>query len=110
MVSIKTNALTKHTLRALDIAGYNVWRQNNGAVYDAKFEGYRRNSSTPGISDIIGYHKKTGTFIAAEIKAGKDKLSKEQEIFLSQVKRAGGIAIVIKNIDDVENILKGNIL
>jgi hypothetical protein len=98
------NALTKHALRILDLKGWYVWRQNNGGVYDPVKKIFRSNSSTPGISDILGFHKKTGQFIACEIKVGKDKLSPYQERFLDQVKRAGGLAIVIRTVEDIENL------
>lgn len=77
-----------------------------GGVYDAKLKCFRANSSTPGISDVIGFNRKTGQFIACEIKAGKDKLSKEQELFLGGVARSGGIALVIRKIEDLEAFLK----
>ena len=52
------NQLTVQTLKALSLKGYHVWRQNNGGVYDPVKKVFRRNSSTPGVSDIIGFHKK----------------------------------------------------
>jgi len=106
IAAISANALTRHALRVLDLKGFHVWRQNNGAVYDPVKKVFRRNSSTPGISDIIGFHRKTGQFIACEIKAGKDKLSPEQEVFLAGVKRAGGVALVIRAIGELEEIFK----
>jgi hypothetical protein len=95
---VSTNALTQQAIRVLSLCGFQVWRQNNGGVYDAKIGGYRRNSSTPGISDIIGFHKKTGRFIAVEIKTGKDKLSPYQERFLNDVVKSGAIGVVLKDL------------
>ncbi len=106
--STSANALTKHALRILTLCGYHVWRQNNGGVYDATLKKFRANSATKGISDIIGFHRHTGRFIACEIKAGKDKLSVEQEQFLYDVRQAGGVAIVIRSIDNLETFLKEN--
>ncbi len=103
---ISANELTKHALRMLGMKGYHVWRQNNGGVWDPTLKVFRANSSTPGISDIIGFHKQTGRFIACEIKVGRDKLSTEQEQFLADVNRAGGIGRVIKNMTDLENLSK----
>lgn len=103
---VSANTLTKHALKILDLKGYQVWRQNNGGVYDPTLKVFRANSSTPGISDIIGFHRKTGRFLACEIKAGKDRLSPEQELFLESVKKAGGVAIVIRTMDDIENLNK----
>jgi len=99
---ITANALTKHTLRILDLRGFHVWRQNNAAVYDPTKKVFRRNSSTPGISDIIGFHRKTGHFIAVEIKIGKDRISKEQQTFIDSVVRSGGIGIILRDMDGLE--------
>ena len=106
IAGLTANALTKHTLKILDLKGFHVWRQNNGGVYDRKFGGYRANSATKGISDILGFNRKTGQIIAAEIKAGKDKLSIEQEVFLKAVERSGGIALVVRTLDDLDNFIK----
>lgn len=102
----KANVLTKHTLRALDLIGFHVWRQNNGGVYDPTKKVFRRNSSTPGISDILGFHRKTGKIIAVEIKAGKDVLSVYQMNFLDQVFKSGGYSFVVRSFEDIETIAK----
>jgi hypothetical protein len=104
--TMSANALTKHALRIFDLKGYDVWRQNNGGVYDAKFEGYRKGGSTPGISDVIGFHKRTGQFIACEIKVGKDTVSKEQQLFIDKVNRSGGVGMIVRCIEDLEGFLK----
>lgn len=103
---ISANALTKHSLRVLSLKGYHVWRQNNAGVYDPGLKRFRANSSTPGISDVIGFHRKTGRFIACEIKAGKDRLSDEQIEFLKNVNESGGIGIVVRTIDDLEKFME----
>jgi hypothetical protein len=71
------NALTQQVLRVLGLKGFKVWRQNNGGIYDPVKKVFRANSSTLGISDVIGFHKRTGLIIACEIKVGRDKLSSE---------------------------------
>jgi len=103
---ITANALTKHALRILDLRGFHVWRQNNAAVYDPTKKIFRSNSATKGISDIIGFHRKTARFIAVEIKVGKDRISKEQELFIDSVIRSGGIGIVLKDMDGLELLSK----
>lgn len=104
--ALSANTLTKHALRMLDLNGFNVWRQNNVGVYDPVKKVFRKNSTTPGISDILGYHRKSGRIIACEIKAGNDRLSADQEMFLNGIKRAGGIALVVRKIDDLLNFQK----
>lgn len=99
-----TNDLTKATIKMLLLIGFNVWRNNNGAVYDPTRRAFRSNSSTPGISDIIGYRRNSGQFIAVEIKNGKDVMSDAQTLFLNALNNNGGIGLVVRNIDDVENL------
>lgn len=103
--STSANALTHEALRLLRLKGYYVWRQNNAGIYDPVKKIFRRNSATKGIPDIIGFHRKTSQFIACEIKAGTDRLSEEQKNFLNHVRIAGGIAIVIRNSDDLVKII-----
>lgn len=104
---MSANALTKHALRVLDLKGWDVWRQNNAAVYDEKRKCYRKGSATPGISDILGFHKKTGQFLACEIKVGMDQLSDDQRLFLERVNRAGGIGIECRQIEDLDQVPGG---
>jgi Holliday junction resolvase len=96
------NDLTKETLKALTLKGFHVWRQNNVGVYDAKIKAYRANSATKGIPDIIGFHKKTGRFVCAEIKVGKDKLSKEQIAFMDAAGAANCWYFLVKSMSDIE--------
>lgn len=102
------NQLTQYALKVLRLAGYFVWRQNNGGVYDAKLGRYRANSATPGVSDIMGFHAQTGRIIACEIKAGKDRLSDAQVDFLAAVETAGGAALVVRHADDLKSYLPKN--
>lgn len=97
------NALTQEAIRVLTLKGYVVWRQNNGGQFDITKKVFRRNSSKHGVSDIIGFTR-SGVFCAFEIKVGKDKLSEAQERFLASVKASGGIALVIRNSDDLVKI------
>lgn len=106
MPKSSANLLTRHTIKALDICGFTAWRQNNGGVYDATKGVYRRNSSTPGISDILGYQRSTGKIIACEIKVGRDKLSPYQEAFLKGIEKSGGYSFVIKTSSDIDCLIK----
>jgi len=102
---VTANALTQFALKTLPLCGFVVWRQNNGGVYDPTKKVFRRNSSTPGISDILGYQKGTGKIVAIEIKVGRDKLSPYQVDFLDGIEKSGGYSFVVKTPDDLECIL-----
>lgn len=80
--------ITKSAMTELKLRGVNCWMQNNLAVPGRKFIGRK------GVSDIIGFNSKTGLFVACEVKTVNDEFSDDQVLFLTQVKQAGGIAIV----------------
>jgi len=101
---INANVLTKQVIKILWMKGWQVWRQNNAAVYDPTKNIFRANSTIKGISDIIGFNKKDARFIAVEVKVGRDKLSVEQKLFLDYINKAGGIGIECRCIEDVMNI------
>lgn len=60
--------------------------------------------SSKGIPDILGIFK--GRPLAIEVKARKNKTTKNQDVFLENFRKAGGIAIVAWGIEDVERELK----
>jgi hypothetical protein len=95
------NQTTKAVIALLSGIGYIVWRNNTTGIWDAKKQVFRKHHGRVGIPDVIGYQKKTGRFIAVEIKAGKDKLSPEQDFFIKEVNRFGGIAMVVRSVDDL---------
>jgi hypothetical protein len=99
------NELTKAIIQLLQLRGWHAWRQNNAAVYDASFGGYRKGSVTPGISDVLAFHKATGRFGAVEIKVGKDTLSPEQTAFLADVIAAGGFGCEGRSLAQVDQEL-----
>jgi hypothetical protein len=95
------NSLTNKIINHLSMIGFCVWRQNTIGVFDVKKQVFRKNKNTKkGVSDIIGFHKLTATFIAVEIKIGNDKLSLHQSTFLKDVEKAKGISLVVKSFDD----------
>lgn len=59
-----------------------------------------------GISDLVGvYH---GKFVALEVKLPNNKrgLTLYQKVFLLKVKRAGGLAYVVRSLADVKRVFK----
>lgn len=87
---LSASELTTSALKEMSYRNMIVWRNNNvRAVPGRTFTGKK------GVPDIIGYGKFSGAFIAAEVKAGKDKLSKDQIDFLLELNKHGGIALVV---------------
>jgi hypothetical protein len=100
---VNTNSLTTAIVNYLVLKGVKCWRQNNGAVYDKKFEGYRKNDNKLlGVPDICGYltRYRPGTAVFVEVKTGNDKLSEPQQLFLNNALKHGCIVIVAHNLDD----------
>lgn len=93
VVKSKIKELTKGQIREsaikeLSWRGYDVWKQNNIAVRRRQFIGRY------GVSDVMGFCKKTGRIVACEIKTLSDRLSDDQIKFLTDVKNAGGLAFI----------------
>ena len=63
---------------------------------------------TNGVSDIVACYE--GLYIAIECKAGKNKLSELQKVFLENVKAAGGLALMIneENAADLTKLILDN--
>lgn len=75
-------------LIALSDAGCMVWRNNTGAMPNATGRLVRFGLCV-GSSDIIGLCA-DGRFLAVECKAGRGRLTEDQERFLAAVRRQGG--------------------
>ena len=99
---VTAGELTRQTIELLRLSGCTVWRQNAGAV----LKGGRRIELAPsGVPDIIGYTS-NGTFVALEIKVGKDRLSQAQVDFLRHARQHGCLTGVIRSVEDIERIVE----
>lgn len=54
---------------------------------------------TKGVPDILGIYK--GQFLGIEVKTEKGKVQPEQEAFLENIRKHGGIGFVARSLDDV---------
>lgn len=68
-----------------------LWRNNVG--FDAARKVHY--GLCIGSADLIGIYK--GQFVALEVKTKNGTLSPEQELFLSLVRRLGGLAAVVRS-------------
>ena len=59
---------------------------------------------TAGIPDIIVCYK--GRFIALEAKVGRNKPTRLQAATIEQIRRAGGVAAVVRSVEEVEEIME----
>lgn len=78
-----------------------AWRQNTGAI---KVEDRLIRFGVLGCSDIIGLLP-NGKMFAIEAKSSKGRLSLAQKSFLDAISKNGGIAIVAKKLEDIEELI-----
>lgn len=57
-----------------------------------------------GIPDIICCYK--GRFLAFEVKTQKGRTTALQEVNIRKINEADGIAVVVRSLDDVKNVMK----
>jgi hypothetical protein len=94
------NSLKNDCLEYLKTRGVLAWRQNNVGVWDPVKQVFRRRSAVKGVPDILGILP-GGVFLACEVKVGKDRLSPEQQAFIDNANRQGGLALVARCLDDL---------
>jgi len=89
------NRLKKAILDYLHSLGHEAWNANVG-----RMQGHYR-TGIPGLPDIQGYHRWTGSAIFIEAKIPPNSLSQEQTVFLFNAQRAGCIALKATSLNDV---------
>ncbi len=77
-----------------------TYLKSKGA-YFVKYHGNK--FSQVGVPDILACYK--GQFIAIEVKNETGKTSQLQDINLKLIRDAGGIAIVARSVEDVEEVI-----
>lgn len=82
-----------------------LWRNSSGVAETAN-GGRQRFGLCVGSSDLIGILKPSGRFIALEIKTSTGRLSKEQELFIQLVRRMGGVAEVVRSVEEAKNAIE----
>lgn len=88
-------------IRYLQIKGYEVIRNNTGAIV-AEYKGKKRliRFGLPGSADILACSP-DGRFVAIECKAGSNKTTRLQELFLNRIRENNGIAVVARSVADL---------
>lgn len=86
-----------------------TWQNDSVGIWDAK-KGIYRLPHGPfrkkGVADILGLYR--GYFLAIEVKTKTGKVSLEQNEFIAQVVKHGGIAFVARSLEDVIEKLKNH--
>lgn len=99
--------IVKSCLDYLRLAGFLAWRSNTGAAVYTNAAGRRRlvRYGEPGVSDILGVLP-GGRVLAVECKADGGRLSDAQEAFLGRVRQAGGLALVVRSVTELQALLR----
>jgi hypothetical protein len=87
----------------LKLRGIYHWRNSVGSVQIRPGQWYKFGKI--GSSDILGLLP-GGRFFAAECKAPDGRLSPEQRQFLADIKALGGMAVVAKSWQDIDQALR----
>jgi hypothetical protein len=103
----KEGDLVKACLNYLALRNIFAWRNNTGA-YSATYNGKTRFTrfGQPGSPDIIGMLRPYGRFFGVECKGPTGKQTELQKAFQCEMEQNGGVYILARNLDDVDNVLK----
>ena len=93
-----------------------LWRNNSGKLPDPRTGRWVQfGVASPGGSDLIGYRSITITpdmvgqrvavFTAIEIKTETGRATPAQRNFIDHIRRAGGIAGIVRSVADAQQIL-----
>jgi len=93
---MKETNIVKETMMEASRLGLVVFRQNTGQLQD-KTGRWVQFGLCKGSSDLIGFIRATGHFVAIECKVGNAKPTKEQQLFLDNVAKSGGFSCVIND-------------
>ena len=108
MKKLRETDIVRACLEYLAARKIMAWRSNSGAVkatYGGKTRFVRFNSAK-GMSDICAILP-GGRFCAIEVKRPGGKITKEQWAFGTDVRKAGGFAIVVTSLDDLMGFIEG---
>lgn len=101
-MSTPESAVVSACLAYLQVNRIMAWRNSTGATKTTRADGstgFLRFGSV-GSADIIGILC-DGRFLAVECKSAKGKLSDPQRVFMADIRKYGGVAIVARSMDEL---------
>jgi hypothetical protein len=108
-VKATTNNITKGIINFLLERGHSASRVNTTGVWDERLQLFRKTGARTGFYDIaatiktrfVGAHlKPIGMTLMVDTKRGRDKLSKDQIKFRTEILEAGGCCFESKDYND----------
>lgn len=102
------SAIKKHVFTLLSYQReFYGWVETTTGIWDAKAKTFRARTGTGmrcGVADIVGLWEGRG--IALEIKSQKGRLTENQSHFLSSYFKNGGIAAVLRSLEDTNLLIE----
>ncbi len=101
--------LVRACLELLQLRGVLAWRNNNAGVRRTDRRAGREFWTFAGVRgapDILGVLPPRGTLLACEVKLPGGKVRPEQAIFLEEVGRRGGLALVVRDVRELDEALR----
>lgn len=91
----------------LKLRGCIAIRNNSGVIFLSNGDGTQRavRAGMQGASDIIGCLP-NGKFLAVECKSKKGRLTESQAQFLESVRVRGGVALVIRDLEELHTAIE----
>jgi len=103
---MKETEILKACLQFLSAHGIFHWRSNQIPA-PLPGGGFRRFVGLKGVSDILGMSPQgDGRLLAIECKTETGRVSEHQQVFLDRVTALGGVACVVRSVDELEADLK----
>jgi hypothetical protein len=114
MTTGNETTLLRRIMVAVSKRGARVFRNNVGVALHPR--GFRVvYGLCPGSSDLIGWYSRTiqpedvgqlvAVFVALEVKSPRGRVTQVQQTFLDAVHNAGGIARVVRSVEDAEEAI-----
>lgn len=88
--------------------GCYLFRNNIGCLQDKRGQYVRYGVASPGGADLIGWtrRKNVAVFTSIEVKTKRGKVTAQQAAFLAAVHAHGGIAGVVRSVEELRALLK----
>ena len=96
------SGILRACLQLLALRGVPCWRANTGA---ARFGGRFVKFNVAGCADVIGCLPPSGRLLAVEVKKPGGRVRPAQRAFLARVATAGGLALVVHDVRELESAL-----
>ena len=104
MTEPKESEIQKVILDFLRLKGFMAWKNvSTGIAGGGKGKTRFYPMGQKGLADIIALKDSTTLFV--EVKREKGKLTEHQKKFLNDVRNAGALGVVARNLDDIIKVL-----